>query len=596
MLARHQSLKELEAEIERCLVCIREAGSHIDNSVLITRLVSVLGELPAWPAGQFNTKLYKNRHFQQFIQKHMARINPLVHSWLFVVSASMSKNTYYQIKSNLKTICCSEKRYLLAEKNNFTQPCFVRIVYASECESLIKLYQRYLPKPRLGLFLGYSLPAEFVERYRQDDAVINEMTMAVSDQQLERASIVTQRAYRAKMRRVDETKRLMDAYRLSHEKAVELITQANRPYRPLCDGSAELSARIMRAAWKVKCFTTVSHYTDLAHLRSICDDGLYGRRSLRKGIFAFEPAALENVDLKNGDYDSICFGPHYVDPSAVAKGIQLTFKADKIAAKNPAVFVKQRDFGMPLDVIRTIRLKNRDLHFSYSHVHDDHNDVLTTSFLLLDSHADGGSCLTDARNPQAKVMASSTDKNVSLMTSNRKQMHAILTLNFFRFIDHLRNKKSKKPSDLIRGIYADMNSLSDDELQAFMNELALKMTDYMEFNITGCHLIDFDSVVSIAHLQSDLFNAAQYDPVPALKITFAELIEEIAEGKMKILMLLKKEFPPLFESERFLSYLIGKTHQPDVLKVLQEARERTPLVVWRQQLSLTHQSAVSPRK
>lgn len=586
MNSRYQSLQQLEADIERCLDAINASATHIEHTLHVAKLMTLLNELPEWPAGQFSKKWLQHELLEKLVQQFQTRISQSTHLWLLVARAVHSPSDRALMKIELKWMVSSKKRYLLCANTQYNSPELIRIVYSSENQELIALYQRYLVAPTLRLFQGYPLPEAFIQLYRASVAVIEGLTMNSTFERIEWAAKVMQRTRRAKLRKDSEILRLSKLYDIPAEQAASMLRDANTPYRPRrC--SSELSERIVKAASSVKCFTTVSHYTSKKYLASICDDGLCGRRTLRNNFYAFEAAALHKDDLKNGDDDTICLAANYVDPDASKHGVQIMFDAEKLAARNPAVFVKQKDLCMPLDVIRSVKLKNRDIHFSYTHFDDEYQDLTSTLFLLLD----GNSCSNHyaVTVPRPTMLAQSVCENYLLMTSNRKQMHAILTLNFFRFIDGLCLEDNGPANAMIEELYAEIACLTDEELRCFMQDLAVKMTDSLEFNMVGCHLIDFDSMISIGVLAVDGLKR-EANLAPLVKIVMADLIAELNLGKADILMQVKALLPELVKSHRFLGYLIEKTKHPFALELLHDMKAKTPVVMWTKQLSLLYKN------
>ncbi len=109
---------------------------------------------------------------------------------------------------------------------------FIRHLFLTENEPLIRVFLKYLPMPPAEVFDGYPLP-EIIAK-RQEDST-----------------------------------KTIDAMR----------EDANTPYTPQCNAVEfpDLAERIMDAAKEVKLFDTVKHLTDPAALGKILEGGLYGR-------------------------------------------------------------------------------------------------------------------------------------------------------------------------------------------------------------------------------------------------------------------------------------------------------------------------------
>jgi len=154
-----------------------------------------------------------------------------------------------------------------------------------------------------------------------------------------------------------------------------------------------------------------------------------------------------------------------------------------------------------------------------------------------------------------------------------KHMHQILILNFFRFIDQLEapgllNHDWIEAPEIRENIYAEIAKLDDAALQAFLLSLGTQMTDTMEFNFYGAYMIDFDALISI---KAEYFDEAlwkRYD----YTITLSKFITALQAGQMEVLTEAHGKIPTLFESYRFIDYLLAKVEHPDVTSALLEMR------------------------
>ena len=176
-----------------------------------------------------------------------------------------------------------------------------------------------------------------------------------------------------------------------------------------------------------------------------------------------------------------------------------------------------------------------------------------------------------------------------LMTKNYKNLHAIFIMNFFKLLDALCHESRYGLLEEMReSIYDDIDRLTDDELKQFLTDIGAAMTDSMEFNISGCHLVDFDSVISFALLKPHKKKSKpQYDPLRQYTLTLAELIEKLNQGDLTLLNEAKEKenLPNLLKSYRFIQYLIKKVNHPGSLVVLHELKSQTPTLSWHRQLA-----------
>lgn len=127
---------------------------------------------------------------------------------------------------------------------------FIRNLYLTEDEKLIRLFLNYLPMPRPNIFEGLVLPEIVAKRERASTQTIQKLLAKnennLSD--LERKIIPIQRRFRAKRRQREELGRIDYNYRLNYlfgDTVIpeELVNDANSPYLPKCE--SRLAQRIM---------------------------------------------------------------------------------------------------------------------------------------------------------------------------------------------------------------------------------------------------------------------------------------------------------------------------------------------------------------
>lgn len=438
-------------------------------------------------------------------------------------------------------------------------------VYQLNDEPLSDLFQTYFPIPSSQLFQGQTIP----NRIKKREAAILATMKKVDIESLTPFIIKIQRRIRMKRRYREEVNRIAqrdEFYLRSHRLSVDsLLKQANKPYQPQCN--PELAKRIMVAAKKVVAFSTVKHITSATAIQSIFDDALYGRRTLMDFYLRFEPAALGSSDILNGDANVVCLGPHNIDPSA--KGaIVIEFSLPKLIKNKPSAFFKQRDLEYQVDTMRSVRLGKKTISFNHTGTVRGDGSVMT--YLQIDN-----SSRTDIYN------LAEFPKSL-FISYNFRQMHEILTLNFFRFMDRMTDYRGKIDRDYINGFYAKLAALTDDELVSFLTDLEKKMTDTAEFNFYGAHQIDFSTILKITERYKEY------------TLHMAEFIHELQQGHLDVLRQARINIPELFTSYRFIDYLLGKVQQLDVRYYLDFLRKRCDSPSWVQYTPLSTPEGFEP--
>jgi hypothetical protein len=318
----------------------------------------------------------------------------------------------------------------------------MRQIYQLEDISLANLFKKHFPVPPTQLFED-RVPEVIQKR----DIAVLETMKKTPLQDLEPVIVKAQRRIRMKKRHREEVNRIAqrDEFHLKyhhmsseeldasdegdqppqmHQWAEELLQDANMPYKPKC--APELSDRIMAASRKVSAFSTVKHITSETAIQSIFNDALYGRRALMDFYLGFDPASLHSCDILNGDANVACLGPQDIDPKA-SGGIVIEFDLPKLIQNKPAAFYKQRDLEYGLDRIRQVRLGSETISFDHSGFVRCAN---STSTYLKIVHGRWGGLKKIAEAPKS-----------SFISYNLEQMHEILTLNFFRFMDRMTDLK-----------------------------------------------------------------------------------------------------------------------------------------------------------
>lgn len=417
------------------------------------------------------------------------------------------------------------------------------------------MFSKNLPVPSIEVFEGGPIPPFIQQRAEASTKAVLKFLESRAVSSVEPAVIRLQRSFRAKRRQKEERVRVSKYETIDGETEIErkagaeeALREANTPYRPKkC--SPELADRIVKAAEKVKLFSTVHHLTSERALENIFNGSLAGRRNLLQSYLPFKPAALRSADLAEGGGDAnvICFGPSDIDPKAIQEdSIDLVFDLDKLGT-NPCIFYKQRDLGYGVDKQREMRIgKGQSLLFS--HTSDLRKPERGHTNLQIFTGKYGGS------------VAYSELPNYLFIAYDVPHMHQILALNFFRFLDTLCGLDYSSQKTRIDSIYADIEKLDDKELLEFLTDLGQKMTDTAEFNFYGAYQIDFSALQTIYSKKSDY------------KLVLPEFIKELQSGNQKKLKEAVAEIPTIFKSHRFLDYLLSKVENDAVRKDLLELR------------------------
>jgi hypothetical protein len=382
-----------------------------------------------------------------------------------------------------------------------------------------------------------------------------------------------QRIWREKQRKKEETERIKNRNNCTVEHARKMMDDANTPYYPKCDPA--LASRVMAASEALPPFLTIRHLTAETALTQISNGYLGGRRTLKNQGIPFRPAVLEQSDINNGDGNAICFGlgRGMIDPKCLKSNtVQIEFDFQKMQRNNPHVFYKQRDFGYFAYEYNPNKLSKHE----YAHgrdVHKKRNIQIGGNTLLQFTHREKDSkyvfkvIITDGTS----VIKGYTDRvsNDLLIAYDLTKMPQILTLNFFRFLDAL-------PNDLRQYIYGKIEKLGHEDLLKFLTELCIQMTDTTEFNFYGAHKIDFSTILSIT-------SKAEV-PAVAYTLELPQFIRRLHNGDGSFLDEANDKIPALFQSYRFIDYLL------EILKLNPETK------AIRKKLLMFRASCPSPRQ
>lgn len=408
---------------------------------------------------------------------------------------------------------------------------FIRRLYDTKDRPLIDLFLKYIPKPHAHVFQNDSIPTEVKA---EEEAAVHTVTQ-INTLSAEPHILRMQRNFRAAARDKKNLTLWSGHYELTEEETQSIFTEANTPYRPQCDQA--LSTRIMKATEHIVLFDTVKHLTAPTAVKSIFNDALYGRETLVSFFMPFKNASLSLADIQNGDANVICMGAHHIDPRS-KHGITLTFDVNGLMKNNPTLFYKQRDLAYDVQEMRHLEIADLNLDFCHT-TRTQFNKGTDSDFKYY----------PDPKKPYSSFTASI--KNALLIASNKKEMHQILILNFFRFFDKLGGWIQKD-------IYTAMNQLDDSALKDTLTTIGQLMTDTMEFNFYGAHQIDFDTLLIIS---SDS---------PPYQLVIKDFIRDLNHGNIDKLNEAIKNLPDAFSSYRFVNYLISKTTSEPMLTALKD--------------------------
>lgn len=563
-------MREKEVELLRCIGRWKAvASSKFEVRRKKERKVEqTFCDLQSEPLGTVTSEFLNHSAVVSFIDKSY---DQNLKFWYFIQTSSLDI-IEGKIKEHVAKYQEDCKRGLGMPPGELYSHLLIRSIYLSGNQELIDIFCRYLPIPSADIFEGYEVPhvvsdkknvvvqsvKDFQQRNQDQGLSLDEITDNVVD---------IQRTIRSNLRYDEEINRIADRKRWKFltEKVSpeELIQDANTPYRPKCE--PQLARRIMELAQKVRLFSTVRHLTSAAHIGGIFDDCLYGRRRLLQDFKLFRQASLHECDIAEGDGNVICFGPSEIDPDAMQPNtIELLFDVDKISKNNPSIFYKQQDLHFLRGKLRHIVVNSRNSkqkskQLFFSHTSFVRNKIEGFSYLSVYDGFSGG------------LKAQVSLPNYSLISYNVQNIHQILTLNFFRFLDSSFDRENNFKS--VRDeVYADLGELSDEELVAFLQEMGKKLSDTSEFNFYGVHQIDFSTMIAMSSYRDG--HEVSYT------LNLDKLVASLERNDITILNEARKHLPGAFSSYRFLDYLLSKTTSILGRYELQKLRAKCKAPFW----------------
>ncbi len=424
---------------------------------------------------------------------------------------------------------------------------FIQKLYGTENQTLITLIEKYIPLPRSQTFEEGAVPTSVLSREKEISKSIKKFVGKQNINNIEKDVIKIQRKFRAQKRIQEEEENITGKQSYgSHgrrtnkpddvlkQEAKALMKDANTPYRPKC--SAPLARRIIKIAQSIELHPTIRHLTSKDAVENIFNDSLKGRRTLLESYLPFKPAALDSSDISRGDADVICFGPNDIDPKAVNE-IEIVLNVKKVIADKPMAFYKVKDLGFNHQKIHTVNLNNKELNFSATASLRTHKKD-HTEFAVYD------------QNSHDPKYYAQLHENL-MIAYDLENMNQIYALNFFRFIDNLKNLDGSDASPYIADFYKNLEQMNDADLRTFIIDASTKLTDTAEFNFYGSYKLDFTTIETIG--------AGQRGGDIEYRLNLNEFIQLLNTGNLQELPHAQKNIENLFKSYRFLDYLIDNT-------------------------------------
>jgi hypothetical protein len=506
----------------------KQFADEVDEKIYQYMINCPLGDL-----GESFINLVNSNLYHRFLFKLRYRA-----LWDLAVKVDQFLNAYASEKNMFLHKIELELDYPLHESVDRN---YIKKIYLSNCPELINIFKCFLPIRPIEVFEPNNIPAFLAERLKKKTKTIAEFTSFYEKKSLfEKTVISVQRRLRSKLRHKSELMRIENLYFKNisdidqrKKAAVEAIHEANALYRPQkC--SVELAEKILRAVEEIKLYTSVKHFTATKNIASILDDCLFGRKNLIDGYINFRPAALGTADIVNGDLNVICMGPDKIDEKCLReRTVCMEFDLDLIACKNPNIFFKQKDFGYNPETLLSINIGFEK--FLFSHIKSLRFQKNNYINFQLFGHYSHKNYEFYSELPMH-----------NFISYNLPKMHQILTLNFFRFIDSLKDVYDSDASEKIAHIYKKISELNDEELRLFLTEIGQKMSCTSEFNFTGAYKIDLQA---LTHLSFYLKKEKVYT------VDMRQLCEQIDRGDKSELEQIMTFAPEILNSKRFVEYL-----------------------------------------
>lgn len=543
------------------------------------------------PLGYLPLKI--SQHIIAIHEYHVGIVPPviLLRGQLEFYIKKRTPNNLKHLETSLSVVL-NESKYNLQNKSigTYILPNIIyllmRDIYLLNDRPLIQLMQKHFHTPPVRLFKGHPIPDCVMEYENWKNSIVNHFIKKNSGNYINKI-LAIQHHFRNKIRKKNEIERIKLLYKkyLAEHKltAEEMMEDASTPYQPHCH--AQLVNRLKNAAkWVAQhrpAFTTVKHITHQEALQSIFDDGLVGQLNLRNRFYKFRNAAMGDADILNGDANVACLGPQKIDPRADGN-IVITFNLKKLTKnKNIPAFFKMRDLEfspqrLDNEPIRKVRLGKETIYFDNTPFISAYDGfTLQSKFFYY-------------TQPNKERSHHSEIPKPSLISYDINNIHEIAIMNFFRFIDGLspyeyktlpnwapnthqykyKSFNSNPDRKLIDNLYKKIYALSDKELAIFMMDVEKNITDTAEFNLYGWHLIDFSTIENI------------YVKDKQYTLDMVHFISSLRLGNINELRIAREMIPELFQSYRFLDYLLSSTQNDNSRYYLDDLRKQCETPSW----------------
>ncbi len=447
-------------------------------------------------------------------------------------------------------------------------------IYESGDSLLIETYEKFLPRLKSYDFSENSVP-EHIKSYEKAAAEYLNERIGFDSKKLEKTegSIVKiQRIFRGEQRKKEEKKLIENKlHKQLHKKlsVKEIIDSKNNIYLPNCEQFFPgLAHKLIEAAKQIKPFSnSLKHLTATSTIDKILDEGLKGRQTLLAEGKVFREAALESVDMKNGDSNVACLSLGKIDPNCnqhFTTELVLDFQKFMLDNEgNPCLFFKQKDLGYGFQEKRKLTVGDTNLHF-------DHTKPLRKSKFMNTG--------IEFYDPNSyKILADSFIFNFLLISSNMKEIYPILAMNFFRYLDSIYN--CKEPEEFRKKIYEAFSKLNKEQLISTLKDLTEKAADTMEFNIYGCTGVDMKYIKEI----NVCYGTISYGKY---SLNMENFIDALKTGNQAKLNEVLEKIPELFKSYKFIDHLLknieGLEGAKDIKATLLDLKTKIELPLWKE--------------
>ena len=544
--------RDIEVAILRAM-----AETEISRYAELNKLCEELMDVPLGQSSLEFIHSIKHAHLPETTKIWRLIETYLVHAKYDVNSASADLK---MLESTMKARL--DDRYALGPRRYLFNPNLIRRVYMTENEPLIQVFKKLLPMPTPAVFEGHIAPHFILEQERMNTLHVLNFLKERTIEAVEGDVTKIQRWLRAQKRQKMETDRIPRVHgewvrEFPDKRIAEIMQEANTRYFPQCRDKF-LAYRIFAASARVKLFSTLKHLTSKKALKSILDDGLYGRETLEHFYMSYSPAVLDDNDVERGDKDVICLGPDEIDYNCKEKAsLEIVFDFEKIDRNNRCIFYKQRDFGYATYEEKEITIGNATATFSHPNTN---YDLYQRSYRY--PYPNSLEITFSGKTAYSEL------PDFLFMSNNVEHIHQILTLNFFRFLDRVTDIQGDRDLAFSEEIYSQIATLNDDELVQFLTELGKAMVQTAEFNFYGAHKIDIATVLTFTH--------------DGFTLTMADFIKQLEAGDMEAFRTAQKNIPQLFQSYRFVDYLLSAVSNQSIKSELTQLRKQCTTSFWRE--------------